>query len=257
MINLRETTLAELVSQKTGAADVFEKYALDFCCKGKRSLHNACQSQGLNVEAILSELEPLFQGPDSATDDPQHMPIDQLADYIVYKHHNYVRQKLPVILAHTQKVADRHGEGNPNLVRISEKFLEVAEELSHHMYKEENILFPYIKRMVEAARTNNQSLLPRQPFVSNPIRVMELEHDKAGDLMKNIRELSNQFTPPLVACTTYRLSFNELREFEMDLHRHIHLENNILFPQSKGLEMELLSGADLSTSLFAQSVYNS
>ncbi len=243
MKNLREITLAELVTEQTGAAVVFEKYRLDFCCKGKRTLEDACQSQGLDVDEVAAKLEVVFQK-NSGTEGEnfQNMSLDKLADYIMFKHHSYVREMVPVILAHTQKVADKHGPNNPNLVRIAELWQEVAGELTHHMFKEENILFPYVKRLVDAYRTGNEVLMPRQPFVSDPIRVMELEHDRAGEILKEISELSNYYTPPLIACTTYRLSFNELREFEEDLHRHIHLENNILFPKAIKLETELLHG---------------
>ena len=243
MKNVRELTLAELVTQQTGAAVIFEKYHLDFCCKGKRTLEDACQSQGLDVEEVAARLETVFQkSGENEGESFQSMSLDKLADYIVYKHHSYVREMAPVILAHTQKVADRHGENNPDLVKIAQRWQQVAGELTQHMFKEENILFPYIKRLVDADRTGNEVLRPRQPFISNPIQVMELEHDEVGGLLKEIRELSNNYTPPLIACTTYRLSFNELKEFEEDLHRHIHLENNLLFPKSIKLETELLQG---------------
>jgi regulator of cell morphogenesis and NO signaling len=147
---------------------------------------------------------------------------------------------IPMLTAHTQKVAEKHGENNTNLVRIAKLWQEVAAELTQHMFKEENILFPYIKRLMNAERQGDKIFMPRQAFISNPIRVMELEHDRAGELLKEIRALSDDYTPPLTACTTYRLSFNELREFEEDLHRHIHLENNLLFPKAIALEGSLL-----------------
>ncbi len=243
MKNLREITLAELVTQQSGAAVIFEKYQLDFCCNGKRTLEDACKSQGLNVDEVTKKLEVIFRkNTKFIGEDFQNMSLDKLADYIMFKHHSYVREMVPVMLAHTQKVADKHGEKYPNLVKIAELWHELAGELTHHMFKEENILFPYVKRLVAAYRTANEVLMPRQPFISSPIEVMELEHDRAGELMKEIRELSDNYTPPLDACTSYQLSFNELREFEMDLHRHIHLENNLLFPKAIKLETELLHG---------------
>ncbi|MBI5916703.1 MAG: iron-sulfur cluster repair di-iron protein [Bacteroidetes bacterium] len=243
MKNFLESTLAELVSENTAAAGVFEKHGLDFCCKGKRTLENACQSQGLDAAAIAGEIEEVFSKPGAAAASHfQNMPLDELADYIVEQHHAYIRHVIPLLSAHTQKVAERHGGGNPSLVKIAELWQSVAEDMTAHMLKEEQILFPYIKRLVAAAETNNPALFPRQPFVSNPIRVMEQEHDAAGELMRQIRELSNDYTPPLVACTTYRLSFNELREFGEDLHRHVHLENNLLFPKAEELETDALAG---------------
>lgn len=242
MQNIRELTLAELVTQQSGAATIFEKYHLDFCCKGKRTLANACQSQGLDLEEVVEKLEPIFQKSKSDGETSQNMPLDRLADYIVYKHHSYVREMIPTLLAHTRKVAGKHGENYPYLIRIAELWEEVADELTQHMFKEENILFPYIKRLVDAERTGNEMLMPRQAFISNPIRVMELEHDKAGELMQEIRELSDDYQTPPAACITWQLSFNELKEFEQDLHRHIHLENNLLFTKGIQLENSLLMG---------------
>jgi regulator of cell morphogenesis and NO signaling len=240
MQNFRELTLAELISRQTGAAAIFEKYHLDFCCKGKRTLADACNSQGIDLEEVAEKLDVVFQKQADNSEDFRNMPLDRLADYIVYKHHSYVREMIPILTAHTQKVAEKHGENNTNLVRIAKLWQEVAAELTQHMFKEENILFPYIKRLMNAERQGDEVFMPRQAFISNPIRVMELEHDRAGELLKEIRALSDDYTPPLTACTTYRLSFNELREFEEDLHRHIHLENNLLFPKAIALEGSLL-----------------
>lgn len=246
MKNFHETTLAELVTERTGAAVVFEKHKLDFCCNGKRSLRQACEAQGLDTDEIVSELESVFVDGDSPADDQfSRMALGRLAEYIEETHHGYVRRIIPALIAHTQKVADRHGMNNANLIRIAELWMALAEELMQHMHKEELILFPYVRRLEEAAASGNPALFPQQAFVSHPIQVMEMEHDKAGEIMKEIRQLSNDFTPPLMACTTYRLSFRELKEFETDLHRHIHLENNILFPKAIALEKGLLEQVSL------------
>ena len=240
MENLKEKTLGEIVSQSTAAAGVFEKYHLDFCCKGKRPLKDACASQGIDLERVTTDLEAALASTDGASDDHlQQMQLDELANYIVNKHHAYVRHAIPLITAHTAKVVERHGNHEPNLKKIAELWQSVAAEMTAHMAKEEQVLFPVIKRLAAADATKNAALFPSQPFVSKPIQVMEMEHDQAGELMEQIRQLSNGYTPAL-ACTTYRLIFNELREFEEDLHRHVHLENHLLFPKAIKLEEKLL-----------------
>lgn len=246
MKNFRETTLAELVTERTGAAVVFEKHKLDFCCNGKRSLEEACEGQGLNTEAIVTELEVVFSGESAPAEDQfNRMALGKLAEYIQETHHSYVRRMILALIAHTQKVADRHGNNNANLIRIAELWVALAEELMQHMHKEELILFPYVRRLEEAVASGDPTMFPQRAFVSHPIQVMEIEHDKAGEIMKEVRQLSNDFTPPLMACTTYRLSFRELKEFEADLHQHIHLENNILFPKAIALEKGLLEQLSL------------
>lgn len=241
MKNLQTLTLAELVNSDTSAAVFFERYQLDFCCNGKRTLEEACTEKGLNVEQISKELrDQLSTASDRQGQTFDRMSLTELSGHIEDQHHAYVRQMIPVLIGHTKKVADRHGGNNPNLVVIADLWAALAQELTQHMYKEENILFPYVRRLEEADKTRRADLLPQKAFISHPIQVMELEHDKAGEITKKIRELSNQFTPPLMACTTYRLSFRELKEFEADLHQHIHLENNILFPKAIRLEEQLL-----------------
>jgi len=241
MTNLRETTLAELVIHQSEAATVFEKYRLDFCCKGKRSLESACQSQGINVETIVQELEAYFENstPGQASSFME-MPLDQLVDYLEGKHHRYIRQMVPIIAMHTAKTSGRHGRENENLVEIAALWTELAEDLTQHLSKEENILFPYIKQLALADRVVDRNLFPKKAFVAGPIKVMENEHDRIANIMAEINILSNQYKPPLIACTTCRLCFRELQEFEADLHKHVHLENHILFPKARQLEDKLI-----------------
>lgn len=243
MENLLEATLTELVNEHPAAAAVFEKYLLDFCCNDKCKLKNACQAQGLDATAVIMELESAFSKRE-APEIPylKYKPLDELTDYIVERHHNYVREMIPRLLSHTKRVAERHGEDNPDLVKIAGLWEMVAEKMTLYMFREERDLFPYIKRLVQAKRMHDPWLFPRYPFVSAATQSMENERDKVSGLMQEIRGLSNNFTPPPGACTAHRLCFHELKEFEEDLQRHVHLENHLLFPSAKELETAALMG---------------
>ena len=221
---------------KPSVAEVLEKYNLDFCCRGKRTLEEACQQQGVELEAVLEELHSELEKPRESKIDFDKLSPAELVSFIKATHHTYVRQKLPIITARTEKVANRHGDLHPALRVIEEKWKLVAEDLIGHMLKEEHILFPFVEKVQRYFSSDGTFELPVEEFISNPIREMEREHEHAGDIMAGIRELSNNYQPPEEACPTWRLMLSELKEFEEDLHRHVHLENFLLFP--KALEME-------------------
>ncbi|MCK6692755.1 MAG: iron-sulfur cluster repair di-iron protein [Thermoanaerobaculia bacterium] len=229
-------TIGELVAADYRKAEVFRKFGLDFCCGGKKSVEQACREKGLDVHALKKELADLDNQGGEKGQDFDQWALDTLADYIVDTHHRYVNESTPILYELTQKVARVHGDRHPELIDIADHFDAVAQELRMHMHKEERILFPYIKAMAEAEREGRP--LPRAPFgpVQNPIRMMEAEHESAGGDMAAIQTLSGNYTPPADACTSYRVLFAKLQEFEQDLHQHIHLENNILFPKAVALE---------------------
>ena len=238
MNNQITKSLAQIVNDNHKAASVFEKYDLDFCCKGKRSLQEACIEKALPVEKLLSELQAVNDNCEVPVDF-QKMTLTQLADYIVTKHHAYVKAEMPQIFSYLQKVATKHGDRHPEMRKVFELFSVIKSEMEEHMDKEELILFPRIEVAEEGAlaeKTANMNVF----YIQHPIQMMEAEHEKAGQLMTEIRELTGNYTPPNDACTTYRLSFAELRAFESDLHQHVHLENNILFPKAIELERQLL-----------------
>ena len=166
--------------------------------------------------------------------------LDFLVDYITEHHHQYVRRMIPVISLHTDKVASVHGLNHPETLLIADLFLAVRDELEGHMMKEERVLFPQIKQMVLIQKENSQFFPPPFGTIQNPIKMMEYEHTNAGDAFSKIRELSNNYAYPEDACNTFKALYSELKEFEEDLHTHIHLENNILFPKSIELEAELV-----------------
>jgi len=230
--SLSSLSLAQIVNNNHQAASVFEKYHLDFCCKGKRSLEKACAEQQLSILKVTEDLENSFTKNNNSPVDFENMNLTQLADYIVQTHHAYVKNEMPQIHAYLQKVSSKHGERHPELYKIFQTFNAVKEEMEGHMKKEELILFPRIKELQKLADNENANLQLNITYLQSPITVMEQEHDHAGNLLNDIRILSNDYTPPQDACTTYRLSFAALKAFELDLHQHVHLENNILFPKA-------------------------
>lgn len=235
---LSTQTLAQIVKGNYKTAAIFEKYHLDFCCKGKRTLDDACTEQQLPVHEIISELETVFGKQNQLQTDFDSMTLTELCDYIVNTHHSFVKKELPQIYFYLQKVAAKHGERHPELYKIFELFARVKEEMESHMQKEELVLFPRIKELEKFISLQPASLKLNIAYLQSPITVMEQEHDFAGSTMEEIRNLTGNYTPPADACTTYRLSFESLKAFEEDLHRHVHLENNILFPKSINTFME-------------------
>jgi len=238
--NLMEKTLAEIVTKDIRSAIVFEELGLDFCCKGNRALSDACADKNIDVNKIVNELTNLSDN-SSGAQNVNDWQLDFLVDYIVNNHHQYVRRMIPVISLHTDKVASVHGKNHPETLQIADLFLAVREELEGHMMKEERVVFPQIKQMVLTQKENSQFFPPPFGTIQNPIRMMEYEHTNAGDALQLIRELSNNYSFPEDACNTFKALYSELKEFEEDLHKHIHLENNILFPKSIELEAELLN----------------
>lgn len=233
-----EDSIGELVAKDLRKAEVFKKFNIDFCCGGKKTLSQVCNDKQINIKDVESELEKLDSTSESVSQNYNEWSLDFLVDFIINTHHKYVKNSLPILLEYTAKVAKVHGKEHLEVVAIYDLFKEASDELNLHMMKEETILFPYIKQLVNEKNSVNEGC--SFGTVKNPIRMMEHEHDVVGNIFKTIRELSNDYTPPEDACTTYKLSYKKLEEFENDLHQHIHLENNILFPKSIKLESELL-----------------
>jgi regulator of cell morphogenesis and NO signaling len=224
---LLSKTLAQIVNENHQTAAVFEKYGLDFCCKGKRSLGTACDEKNIPARLVAAEIEnALHQNGGSKEFDK--LSLTELIDHIVSAHHDYTKKELPQIHAYLQKVSTKHGDRHNELYPIFETFSSLREELEQHMMKEELILFPRIKALENFAVNSAQKIMN----IQMPIIVMEDEHENAGKLLREIRNYTDDFTPPADACTTYRLSFAALQALETDLHQHIHLENNILFPRA-------------------------
>ena len=234
-----DETLGEIATKDLRKAQVFKKYGLDFCCGGKKTVKEACAEKGLDVTKVEQELQQADRIPASRPLPYNDWSLDFLADYIVNTHHSYVRKNLPDIMGYAKKVMKVHGSRHPELLRIHQLVEDVNAELMAHMVKEERILFLYIKELV-AAKNNTQPLHAAAfGTVQNPINMMEMEHELVGKNLAEIRELSNNYLLPEDACASYSLLYRMLYEFEDDLHLHIHLENNILFPKALEIEKQL------------------
>jgi regulator of cell morphogenesis and NO signaling len=231
-----ESTVREIALENPSTIRVFETLGIDYCCGGKRNLSDACTHAKVPLARALELLENAGKDARDDGDPSNEIPLHALTARIVAKHHSFVRSETPRIQALLTKVLSRHGDAHPEVRQIEALFLAMAQELSTHMLKEEQVLFPYLEKM-EAAFAMAQPLPPAFfGSVANPIAKMMADHDDAGALMARIRELSGGFAPPANACPTYRGLYHSLAEFESDLHRHVHLENNILFPRAARME---------------------
>ncbi len=230
----------DIVLQNFKAAGVMEKYGIDFCCKGKRPLNEALSEKKINHDQFMNELQQTLKISTIDEERFEHWDLHFLSQYIVNNHHSYVRQSIPVIHEHLAKINNVHGYKYAYLQKILQEFYDIAGELIGHMQKEEKVLFPLIKYIEDSKRFNEKPKTEGYGTVKNPIKKMEAEHAGAGRGLENIRALTNNYYLPADACTTFKVTFSELDHFEKDLHKHVHLENNILFPKAIALEEELL-----------------
>jgi len=242
-LNLGEqaTTIGELVASDFRKAEVFGKFGLDFCCGGSKTLKEACEKEGIDEKEVKNELDKITDRPKDNQHDFNSWDLDFLTDYIINIHHKYVKESVSMLYQYSDKVANRHGSNHPEVIKIAQLFGEIAAELKPHMEKEETILFPYIKKLAVAKRENSKLENAMFGSVENPINMMMTEHENVGETMDEVHTLSKNFTPPEDACSSYQVLYSKLQEFEDDLHKHIHLENNILFPKAIKLEKELLN----------------
>jgi len=233
-----EKTVRELAQEKPGAARVFEKLGIDYCCGGKQTLEQACHSAGIPVNDVLGALEVAdHSGQALAKDsDWQKEPLGDLMFHIRITHHKYTREAIARLGPLFEKVCSVHGERHPELFELRAIFQSLAQELTTHLLKEEMVLFPYVERMEESV-LQKEPILPA-PFgtLRNPVSMMEHEHDSAGNALRKLREISQGYTAPPDACVSSQTLYKALAEFEADLHQHIHLENNILLPRAIALE---------------------
>lgn len=216
-----DCTLGDLVAERPARARVLERYGLDYCCHGDRTLAAAATAQDLDPEAVAGEL--------AAVTDPSGADVDALepvalVDHIVNTHHAYLHEELPLLVALADKVHGVHGARHPELERVAALVAEIRDDLEPHLAKEERVLFPAIRKWADGQREFAFGTL------ANPVRMMMLEHDRAGELLDELRTVTDGFIVPDDACTSYGLLFERLAALEVDTHRHVHLENNVLFP---------------------------
>ena len=233
-----EKTVRELALENPAATRVFEKLGIDYCCGGNKSLEQACRAANLPLDKVLDSLESAMQSAQPVQKDhkwPSEMLAD-LAAHIRNTHHKYTREEIARLGPLFNKVCSVHGKNHPELLQVRASFQGLAQELTMHMMKEENVLFPYIVRMEESVMEKVPVLPPPFGSVQNPVSMMEHEHESAGDALRAMREATGGYAPPPDACISYQTLFQALVEFEGDLHQHIHLENNILFPRAIAME---------------------
>jgi|SRR5579859_16000 len=245
-MNLDATrTVREFAAEIPNATRTFEKLGIDYCCGGSKSLRDACAHAHVSVDDVLRNLEQgnsFQQIPEAGLPDFTVGKLGDLIEHILTAHHVYVKQELPRLHQLLNKVVSVHGKNHPELGNIQQTFQGMSAELTSHMMKEEHILFPYIVALEEAVCTSKPAPKPVFGTVSNPVHMMELEHDSAGAALKAICALSANYTAPDDACFSYRTLYTALKEFETDLHQHVHLENNILFPRAIELERQTTNG---------------
>ena len=232
-----ETTVGEIVAGDFRTAAVFEEFGIDFCCGGRRTLAQACRARDTDPETVIAALTRSCTVTGGA-DRFSEWSLETLIGYIVGHHHAFVRRALPSLVAHTLKLARVHGGRHPELHEVARLTQLIADDMLSHMAKEEHVLFPYIAAAAEAVERGTP--IPPASFgsIDNPIRMMEDEHETAGAAMASIRKLTGNYVPPDDGCTTYRVGLQELEAFERDLHAHVHLENNILFPKARRLVLD-------------------
>jgi regulator of cell morphogenesis and NO signaling len=229
-------TVKDLAVQIPGAARVFERLGIDYCCGGNTPLSGACSRAGLRLGEVLLALEATQREEPAPARDWSHAPLAALAQHIVEKHHAFTRAETTRLEALFAKVCGVHAARHPELSRMQATFNEMAAELRTHMMKEEHILFPYLAAMEQAVLEKRSAPGAMFGSLSNPVRAMMKEHDSAGEALRALREASHGYATPEDACVSYRELYGSLEAFEADMHTHVHLENNILFPRA--LEME-------------------
>ena len=238
-----ETQVKDIALAAPSARRILEDAGLDYCCGGGKSLAEACLHADVNAEEILQRLRETSQHVDPAERQWVNAPLAELTAHIREKHHRWVREAIPRITMLLAKVHAKHGANHPELIEIQALFAELGREMIMHMQKEEQILFPFIEAL-ERSKNENRELEP--PFfqtVRNPVHAMMKEHDAAGELVRQIRKASGEYVPPEGACASYKGLYENLREFETDLHQHVHLENNILFPRAVEMESAVSSAS--------------
>ena len=235
-----QTTVAEIASAMPRAIPIFQRHGIDFCCGGRRALAEVCSEKGVGFETIVVEIETAGRLPAGSETDWATEPLGALIDHILVRYHAGLKEELPRLQGLAEKVATVHGANHEDtLPALRDTFRSLKDELDAHLEKEERVLFPYVRELETAARGLRPSLSIPLGLASGAIGVMEREHEVAGLALKTIRRLTDGFRPPDDACGSFRALYAGLELFEADLHGHIHLENNILFPRAMGMERKL------------------
>lgn len=232
-------TIGEMVVRDYRKAQVFKKLGIDFCCGGKKTVEEVCNTKGLNIDCVKAELDSVNAEEEHTVNNFDNWQLDFLVDYIINTHHDYVRADVPFITELANKVAAVHGKQHAEVVQVADIFNRLGKDLSLHLMKEENLVFPFIKALILNEQSGMGSLATAFDSIQAPTQMMEMEHEQAGEDMAEIRAITTNYTLPADACTSYTILYKKLQEFENDLFNHVHLENNILFPKAIVLEKKL------------------
>ena len=235
MVITAETPVRDIVIESPTAIPVLEHFGIDYCCGGKHTLAEACTKRDQSIALVLEELEHMGQDITTPEVQWQTAPLRELIDHIVQKHHTFTREHLVLIHELADKVERRHGAAHPEVHRLNEVLAIISAELTRHFFCEENVLFPYIAQLDQKQTSSAHPIFDN---MQQPVKQMMREHDQTGNELRVLREITNQYQPPDYACTTYRALYRAMEDLERDLHWHIHLENNILFPRAQALESE-------------------
>lgn len=233
MEKLAKQRVGDIVTLNYKTAKVFTEHNIDFCCGGGITLQEACNRQKEDLDKVITDLQDVLKSKENQS--WQALALDELIDLIVQDHHSYIRATIPALRIYLNKLCKVHGGRHKQLLEIRSLFEEVSTDLIDHLEKEENILFPYIKAMVSSMKMGFSLSKPHFDDIENPISKLEHEHDSAGEKFKKISQLTDKYNPPADGCQTFKVAYALLKEFEEDLHKHVHLENNILFPSSRNV----------------------
>ena len=228
-------TIGEIVAADFRTAKVFEKHGIDFCCGGQVALASICAEKGLDLATVTSELEAVQSEPAERSQNYSAWALPFLADYIVNTHHLYLKENDEQIAAYARKIADVHGAHHPEVIRISAIFDKIAADMAAHLKEEEEVFFPAINRVYAARIAGNTPDTMDQETIRVSLLKLQREHEEIGDAVHTIRHLSKEYAIPGDVCNTFMVTYRKLKEFEDDLHKHVHLENNILFPKASEL----------------------
>ena len=231
-------TIREIALEAPATTRVFEHFKIDYCCGGRRSIADACEAEGIDSTILMERIDQAIVDERMRTESvpAERRGPTELVEYILDKHHVFTAEEIERLTPLMAKVAMRHGSAHPELLELQDIFAALTNSLIPHMKKEENILFPYILELDAAARRNSLPPIPHFGTVKNPIRMMMLEHDTDGDRLRKMRSITNDYALPEGACPSFTALYAGLEDLERDLHRHIHLENNVLFPAAAELE---------------------
>lgn len=242
MQNLTTKTIREIAVEMPATTRIFEEMKIDYCCGGRRNFNEACRLAGVSPLVVSEKISAVLKNSAEKNDPVEKKTLSALVDYIVEKHHMFTRQEIGRLMNLMEKVCYKHGKQNAELGKLRKVFRTLCDDLTAHMQKEEFVLFPFVKNLERAQEKNLSVPFPPFSTVQNPVRVMMTEHDAAGDFLREMRELTGDYAVPENACPSFRALYFGLEELEKDLHQHIHLENNLLFPRAIQLEQEVLFG---------------